>query len=108
VASPIWRRHADSDALVLARLRAVHGDAARRLPTLEGEGVRVELADLHWHPCAARERRVDYLPTITVDADDETELFRCCGYPTDEVVDRIIEAYGGRRAGDRNRPPRPS
>lgn len=69
------------------------------VPTLEGEGVRVELADLHWHPCAARERRIDYLPTITVDADDGTELFRCRGYPTDEAVDRITEAYGGGTRG---------
>ena len=69
------------------------------VPVLEGEGVCVELADLHWHPCAARERRIDYLPTITVDADDGTELFRCRGYPTGEAVDRIIEAYGGGTRG---------
>lgn len=60
------------------------------VPLLEDEGVEPATKDVDLHPCEARGRRIDYLPTITVGEGGE-ELLRCRGYPIGDVVGRIIE-----------------
>lgn len=66
---------------------------ARLVPLLREGGVEPELVDVDWEPCRARDRRIDHLPTVTVDGGGE-ELMRCRGCPTEEAVDRIVELCG--------------
>ncbi len=63
------------------------------VPLLEEEGVEPITKDVDWCPCEATGRRIDYLPTVTVD-DGGDELMRCRGYPTGEAVGRIVELCG--------------
>lgn len=60
------------------------------VPALREDGVEPVLVDVDWHPCEARDRGIDHLPTVTVDEGD-AELMRCRGYPTRDAVGRIIE-----------------
>ena len=69
------------------------GTIERVVPRLREEGVEPALVDVDLRPCAARDRHVDYLPTITVD-DGGDELLRCRGHPTEEAIERIIELCG--------------
>lgn len=69
------------------------GTLAALVPALENEGIEPVTKDVDWHPCEARDRRIDHLPTVTVD-DGDKELMRFRGYPTAEAVDRIIELCG--------------
>ncbi len=62
-------------------------------PRRRGRGAPA-LADVDLRPCAARDRHVDYLPTVTVD-DGGAELLRCRGHPTEEAIERIIEPCTG-------------
>lgn len=43
------------------------GTIERVVPRLREEGVEPALAGVDLRPCAARDRYVDYLPTVTVD-----------------------------------------
>lgn len=70
------------------------GTIERVVPRLREEGVEPALVDVDLHPCAARDRHVDYLPTVTVD-DGGDELLRCRGHPTKETTERIIEPCTG-------------
>ena len=70
------------------------GTIERVVPRLREEGVEPALADVDLRPCAARDRHVDYLPTVTVD-DGGAELLRCRGHPTKETTERIIEPCTG-------------
>ena len=65
------------------------GTIERVVPRLREEGVEPALVDVDLRPCAARDRHVDYLPTVTVD-DGGDELLRCRGHPTEVAIERLV------------------
>ncbi len=69
------------------------GTLAALVPLLREEGVEPS----SWTSTgsrAARGRRIDRLPTVTVD-EGGRELMRCRGHPTEEAIERIIEPCTG-------------
>ena len=63
------------------------------VPLLREEGVEPELVDVDWEPCRARDRRIDRLPTVTVD-DGGRELMRCRGMPGRDALGKMLELLG--------------
>lgn len=55
------------------------------VPRLEEEGCEVVLADVSQRPCAARDARVDYLPTITATGAGAPDV-RVRGYPGEDAI----------------------
>ena len=82
------------------------GTIERVVPRLREEGVEPALVDVDLRPCAARDRHVDYLPTITVD-DGGDELLRCRGHPTEEAIECIVGLCGQGSPGREAPPARP-
>ena len=63
------------------------------VPELREEGVEVVLMDVHRHPCAARDARIAYLPTLVAEGDGPRVT--CRGYPDERAV-RALVADGWR------------
>lgn len=58
------------------------------VPELREEGVEVVLMDVERHPCAARDARIAYLPTLVAEGDGPRVT--CRGYPTEEATRALL------------------
>ena len=58
------------------------------MPELREEGLEVVLMDVSRHPCAARDARVAYLPTIVAEGDGPRVT--CRGYPDERAMRAIL------------------
>lgn len=55
------------------------------VPRLREEGCEVVEMDVADHPCAARDARVDYLPTVTATGGGAPDM-RVGGYPGEDAI----------------------
>ncbi len=58
------------------------------VPELREEGCEVVLMDVSRHPCAARDARIAYLPTLVAEGDGPRVT--CRGYPSEEATRALL------------------